>query len=251
MGLVYAKNFYVDISNVDFQRRLKLSSLFDFFQDIADRAAASLGFGIETLRSQYNAAWVLTRIRADVCRTPALYEELSVETWPSRHGHLGFERDFVVRDRSGHPVAAAVSNWAVIDIGTRALVKADTIGYDLAETTRPRALPAQPARIRPDAQIQPVYMRPVGYSDTDFNGHINNSRYIDFAMDCFDLSVHKTHAVSSIEVGYLSETLPGDTLTLYKSGPAEIAGVHHIEGASRNTGKTAFRALVTMTPIAP
>ncbi len=61
-----------------------------------------------------------------------------------------------------------------------------------------------------------TYDRTVGYSDVDVNEHLNNSRYVDFIMDCFTLEEHKKHSIKSIEVNYSNEALPGDTITLYK-----------------------------------
>jgi medium-chain acyl-[acyl-carrier-protein] hydrolase len=241
MDLIYKKQFRVEISDIDFKRRLKLSALFDFCQNIADLAADSLGFGIGTINERYGVAWIITRMRADVFRTPELYEELTAETWPIQHGRLTFERDFIIRDSTGAIVAAAVSSWVLIDTVTREIKKADFIGFNLS-SDHERAIPCRLGKIKPDDETAPAYKKVIAYSDIDFNGHINNAKYIAYAMDCFDMAFHQNHEVRSLEIDYLNETLPGDVLVLNKGTAQEPDGTAYIEGLSENSGKMVFRA---------
>lgn len=245
MQLVYTKKYRVNPSDVDFRKRLKLSALFDFFQDIADLAAGSLGFGIDALAQNFGVGWVLTRIRVELTRIPDLHEELTIETWPSQHSRLSFERDFVVMDANGAVIAAAVSAWVLLDMASRELKRADFIGFDLPLPVRERALTVGPGKIKPDWDCTPIYQKTIGYSDIDFNGHINNARYVDYALDCFDIATHTGCRVRSAELNYLTEALPEDILHFSK-GTCPANGAYYVEGTSVNSGKTVFRALVAM-----
>ena len=118
---VYEKQYHVGLGDVDFQKKLKISALFNFFQDIASLHAEDLGVGIDRLMNGYGVTWVLTRIRVDINRMPHLGEDIIIETWPQLPKRLEFDRDFKVRDSSDNILALAASTWIILDIGTREL----------------------------------------------------------------------------------------------------------------------------------
>ena len=53
------------------------------------------------------------------------------------------------------------------------------------------------------------------YSDTDVNGHVNNTRYADFACDAVEMEdLAPDRFLAEMQIGYLAECLPGETLLL-------------------------------------
>jgi medium-chain acyl-[acyl-carrier-protein] hydrolase len=44
--------------------------------------------------------------------------------------------------------------------------------------------------------------------------NINNSKYIDYAVDCFSIENHMDYGVKCIEINYICEVLPGDIIVL-------------------------------------
>lgn len=248
MEVVYTKAYHVELSDVDYKKQLKLSALFEYFQDIANLAASALGFGIDRMSASHNVAWVLTGMRSEVVRMPQWNEDISIETWPLEHGKLSFERDYIVRDATNHVIVTAASSWVVIDLTTRELRKADFIGFKLQSDDRPRALDAKLVKIRPVETINHIYDKAIGYSDIDLYGHINNSRYVSYAMDCFDLAHHNSHNLRSVQIDYLNEALAGDTLHLGKSVLTAVPDTNLIEGVSSKSGKAVFRARLSFEP---
>jgi acyl-ACP thioesterase len=82
----------------------------------------------------------------------------------------------------------------------------------------------------------------------DFYGHINNSKYIDFIMDCFSLSSHRQYSLRSIEVNYIKEAFPGDTLVLYRDTSAVDSNMAYIEGINEADGRVSFKAQIEIAP---
>jgi acyl-ACP thioesterase len=243
------KNTYnIGYSDVDFTKSLKCSTLFGYFQDTAGEAADKLGAGIDTLTERYGVAWVLARIRVELDRIPMVNESITVETWPHPPGRLEFERDYRVRDAEGDIIINAVSNWVLFDIKTRELRKSDCIEMNYPPFIKEHALDRGPGRLRPSGQTQAVYKKLIGYSDVDFYGHINNSRYIDYIMDCFPVESHRKHSLKSIEVNYMREAFPGDTLVLYRDVPAAGSDTVYIEGVNEADGRPSFRAMIEIVP---
>ena len=77
------------------------------------------------------------------------------------------------------------------------------------------------------------YKRTVRYSDIDINGHLNNVKYLDFIMDSFSLEEHRSLNVKSIEISYSNESLPGDTITIYKDTSRIHSNIIYMEGINQ------------------
>ncbi|AGC67979.1 acyl-ACP thioesterase [Thermoclostridium stercorarium subsp. stercorarium DSM 8532] len=242
--LVYRNSYIVGYRDVDFNNDLRLSSLFGYFQDTAIMNVEKLGIGVNTLSEKYSVSWVLTKILVEINRIPKWNEKITVETWPHRPKKFEFDRDFRVRDDNGNIIAAAISNWVLLDLKTREIRKSEIISgdYPPLEFTDERALEGRLRKLRPAGEPEVVYKRVLGYSDTDANGHINNAKYIDFIMDCFSIEEHKKHSVRSIQVNYLKEVFPGDTLILYRDVSGAGSNQVYIEGINEADQKPAFSA---------
>jgi hypothetical protein len=99
--------------------------------------------------------------------------------------------------------------------------------------------------------------RAPAYSDIDYNGHLNNARYIQWLQDITPPEVLEGAEQMRLDINYLSEVKYGDTLDLW-SGPLDAEPPAHAASsldypeniASRiaymgtypDSGKAAFRA---------
>ncbi|MCU9612011.1 thioesterase [Caldibacillus lycopersici] len=241
---LFKQKYHIDLRDVDFNKHLKLSVLFSYFQDIASLASENLGYGINTLKEKHNVTWILMRIRVDIIKNPMWNEEIVIETWPLEPNRLNFERDYIVRDMDGNILIRAVSSWVVMDITERKLKRSDVIGISYPEIIKDRAIDCKLGKLMDNGKLEEVYQKVIGYSDIDFNGHINNSKYVDFIMDCFPVEDHKNHRVKSIEVNFINEALPGDIITLHRDLTAVAKHEIYIEGQKNDHLTTVFKAKV-------
>jgi medium-chain acyl-[acyl-carrier-protein] hydrolase len=243
----YTKQMHVELRDLDFTKRLKLSALFTYLQDAAGIHAEKLGLGIGRLMEKLGVSWVLMRIRADITRYPEWDEEITIETWPLEPKRFEFERDFIVKDREGQIIVRAVSTWVVMDMTSRELKKGDFVGGYPALINE-RAIDCKLGKLRDYGQPEPAYRKTIGYSDVDFNGHLNNARYVDYLMDCFSIESHEQYLITSIEVSYINEALPGDSIMLSKDISALDQGKVYIEGLHEKDGRVVFKAQLMMAP---
>ena len=241
---LFKKEYVVGLSDVDFTKTLKVGTLFGYFQDVASLAVENLGIGINTLEEKFSVAWVLIKIRVDIERLPVWNEKIILETWPQTPKRLEFNRDYMVRDADGNVLARAVSTWVIIDIKTRELQQTELIAVDYPEFITERALDCRLGKLKPYGRLEVAYKKIIGYSDVDFYGHLNNSKYIDYIMDCFTVEQHRKYRVGSIEIDYINEALPGDTLALYRDISALDSDMIYIEGVNEKDGNAAFKTRV-------
>ncbi|GGH89145.1 acyl-ACP thioesterase [Pullulanibacillus pueri] len=239
-------NYHIDLRDVDFTQKLRLSTLFSYLQDIASQASEELGFGIKTLEKTFGVSWILTRICVDIIRMPIWDEEITIETWPLEPGKAEFDRDFFVKDANGNIIIKAVSKWVIMDIKERKIKRSDFINIHYPEKRTERAIEGKLAKLKDFGHLESVYQKVIGYSDIDFNGHLNNSKYVDYIMDCFTIDEHKKHTIHTIDLNFNQEALPGDTIALYKDVSKSNEQVIYIEGINQMNHHVVFKSLITI-----
>ncbi len=243
---IYKQNVHIDLRDVDFTKKLKLSTLFSYFQDIASLASENLGFGITTLEKKFGVAWILTRIRVDILRSPDWDEEITIETWPLEPSKVEFDRDYFVKDKDGNTIIKAVSKWVIMDLKERKLKRTEFIGIHYPEKITERAIAGKLGKLKDFGKLEKAYDKVIGYSDIDFNGHLNNSKYVDYIMDCFPIHEHVNHTIKSIDLNFNHEALPGDTITLSKDTSAFHENLIYIEGKSQTDNRVVFKSQIVI-----
>lgn len=240
---IFTDYYTLEMRDVDFNRDLKLSALFSLMQEAAISGSNALGIGVETIQTVHNVTWVLLKINVIINRMPKLHERLKIETWLQEPKALLFDRDFLIFDEKDEIIVQATSIWGIIDLSTRMIKRSRTIAinYPNVRTKRAHYIPFQ--IIKAEREIELAYRRVIGYSDIDFNGHLNNSKYIEFIMDCFTVENHKQYEVAEIEVHFINELLPGDNIALYRDISQLDKHTIYIEG-QREIDNIAFKALV-------
>lgn len=239
---LYSKNYKVEVKDVDFEGKLKLSSLFTKFQDVAGLHSENLCMGIQTLYDNYGVLWVLARIRVDILKQPLLDEEIIIETWPQKPDGIRFSRDFLVKDKQENILIKAISTWVVIDINTRRLMKTESVYSGYPPIIERRAINCKLKGLIPKGELEQIYKRKVMYSDIDINKHLNNAKYIEFIMDSFDKEFHIKYRVKSIEVNYSNEALIGDTINIYRDKLDSNPNTIYIEGINEKNNKLVFKS---------
>lgn len=241
---VFKRKYHVEFSDVDFSKKLKLSSLFRYFQEVAGSHAEKLGVGFEAIKAKSNVTWVLVRIRVDVERYPLWNEDIYIDTWPQLPKKIESERDFYIKDATGNIIARGVSSWIIIDVDSREIRKNDEIATGYPQVNTERAIDCKLGKLRPFGEVEQAYKKVIGYSDIDINGHLNNTKYIDYIMDCFSMESHKRYRVKSIQVSYVNEALPGDTICLFRDISEIDKNLVYIEGRNEDTEELLFQARV-------
>jgi acyl-ACP thioesterase len=233
--------------DVDFMKRLRPGAMFGYIQDIASRHSENLGVGVSRLAEGFGVAWVLMRMRVDILRTPALYENITLSTWPIVGGKLLYDRDFTLAGESGDIIVRGSSAWILMNLEKREIVKEKLFDYPEADYPQERALAEKLSRVRMPIAGERAFDRLVTYSDTDYNGHMNNTKYIDIMMDSVGMDILSNYEPETIEVNYSREIRPGETLTLYRDDSLfKTKSMIYADARSKSnenlfTGKIIFR----------
>jgi acyl-ACP thioesterase len=202
---------YYDIASyhADFTHQLTPASLFCFLQESAWRHADSKGFGFSHLAVR-NEFWVLAKMHVLINRMPNWTEKIRSETWGKQPELLTAFRDFEFFDKDNQSIIRATSSWHILDMQTHRPTTLSYFADDFPIVDR-YAIAEKPQKIQPppsNSVRSAIY--PVLPSDIDMNQHVNNTRYVQWAMDCIPFEFQKQHFLNEISVNFLSEARIGE-----------------------------------------
>lgn len=242
----YTEHLTVESAEVDGSSRLKLYSFLCKAQEIANRHATSLGFGYNQLIKNHSA-WVLSRIKAEVLRSPLWQEEMIMQTW-----HKGLSgpfsiRDFEILSSDGSSVwMRCTSSWLILDLDSRKMLRTDHVLGSRAEETALHvdSISTPCPKIPSSKELTFVSERKISYSDVDFNLHSNNAKYMEWALDCLDPQLLLSREIDEFQLNINHETHIGDTVSFYVAPLSESE--FYIEGKILETN--IFQILLKLKP---
>ncbi len=213
----YTQNFHIPCYNTDMSWRLRPAAFMDLAQEAANLHATRLGFGYDEM-IESKSAWVLSRMRVVFEDTPKWRDEVSFTTWHKGLDRLFFLRDFLMTDKEGNPKIKATTSWLVINLETRRLVR-DPKLLDEGTICSDNVLenPADKVVMPKDVEPQLIVEHVVGYSDLDMNGHANNARYMQWAMDAVNYEISSVKPIKEFTINFNHEVKPQETVSIYKA----------------------------------
>lgn len=211
MQNIYSKSFNLRTSDFDCYQKITPASVLDLFQTVAGNHAALLGCGFEPLFKR-KLLWVLVRTKYQVIRQPEMYQTVVVKTWPLAPSRIGFQREYLMEDEQGNPLIKASSDWVIIHSEQRKIAPAADI-YPEMEYFTEKSFGERLKKL-PDfeAEGEGFAVCP-GFSQLDMNGHVNNTKYANYALDA--LSPDGQKEINAFQIDYRHEVQKGDKLRLY------------------------------------
>jgi len=236
---VFKKEFTISSYDLDPKGQARLTTMANFFQEVAYHHASELGLGYDEMKSR-KTTWVLSRMRIHMDRYPVWNERITMETWPSGAEKLFALRDFRVLDLKGNVIGWASTAWLILDIDTHRLI-------------RPREMMDRFKMIIQDSQ---VFERPLGridipgqtrqlsehrvlFSDLDIVGHVNNVKYMEWCLDVATDDGNIQRDLLELEINFNHEALFGDVIRL---GGSEEEGNYYFMAVREGDGQEIFRA---------
>lgn len=212
MEPIYQQNFSINDSAVDCFGRLKPSMLLFYVQEVAGVHASSLGAGYDALMAK-NLFWAILRTRVQITRLPCTGETIRLETWPMPTTRVAYPRSVVAYDSEGQEIFRAISLWCLVDKASRSMVLPGKSGVMVNGHLRGNEL-AVPGSMAIKS-LSNTCQRQVLYSDLDVNGHMNNTRYMEWMNDLLPSTFHRNNQISEITIYYHAEALEGDQLDVH------------------------------------
>lgn len=217
---VYTHHLAVEPFQVDYSGHIFPGVLGNHMLGAAGIHAEQRGFGIARLNNEGadGYTWVLSRLTVEMeSEWPVSGDDVCISTWINSVQRFFTSRCFDIKNENGDVYGYARSVWAMINLRTRHPEDLMKVGNgslpEYVDTDRPCPC-SLGSRIR-IAATMPVNSVVMSFSDLDINRHVNSFKYIDHILDLFTPDFHDSHALSHLDVAFVSEAFYGDRLDFY------------------------------------
>ncbi len=179
--MIYQETLTARWHDTDATLAVRPSQVLVYMQEMAFCHLNSAGRNLDKLRFEEGLAFILTRLTLKFYAPIRPAEQVTAMTWVSEGKGLNFPRYFRVIGPNGQVAAEAASSWVLLQLDSRLPVRASEFEYGFSPE---EPLPfATPRRFALPAEMVEVGRRKIVYSDIDYNGHMNNTRYPDMVCD--------------------------------------------------------------------
>lgn len=208
----FEKEYFIHYYESDLKRRAAITGIMQYFEDIAILQSESRGVGLDYYEKN-KVAWVLYKWDITIHSYPVYKQTVRVITEPLTFHKFYAFRTFEIRSTSGELLVSAVSLWLFVDTNTRRPMKINEDmyrGYGLADP-----LPAPPPMedARQLNQCGQLIEFKVRRSDIDTNNHVNNIKYVDWALEAVPFEIIENYSIKRLKITYKKETNYGSRIS--------------------------------------
>ncbi|MDR0551633.1 MAG: acyl-ACP thioesterase [Spirochaetaceae bacterium] len=235
---IYTEQTAVTLGDVDESNRVKPSAFFGYFQHATTLHGDELGIGAKTI-ARAGQGWVLSRFSVQIEKRPALSDVLTLSTWPRGFKRLFAIRDYLIKDDEGGIAVKARSGWLVIDTAKRRPLREESLHTPLPRNDDiPDTIPDGAEALPDREEMMPAGTVISAYSDTDFNGHVNNVRYVEWAQNYVSAAALAAEKLR-VDINFVNEIPAGIEADIF-TYTAE--GLSAVEARRKDCGQRIFRA---------
>lgn len=217
----FSRNYPIRSYECDKNGSLRLITLLNIFQDMADSHANEMGLGYDFCRGK-GLAWVGANYRIKISRLPRWHETITITTWPCEERRLGAIRDFKVEDESGTEIITASSQWILIDFAKKRPVglRENLPEYQIIPE---RALEGDFDKLPDitDPNFEAGFT--VRYDDIDVNNHVNNAVYPLWASESVNSAYRLEHTPAELEIAFKKEGHYGEKIKVLTDQQGNIS----------------------------
>lgn len=228
----HSEDFIIRANEVDPTGNITLSTICQFFQEVAGNNAKDLNFDITDLQA-LNLTWVLYRMDIKINRYPTWREKITIETWPTQGDQVRAYRSYRIVSESGEELGCCMSYWMMINFETRRPVRIPKEVRETRLSDRPSVMELQTNRIKSPSNIKKETKIFVRKSDLDMNRHVNNASYVDWMLE--NLDENEISNISYFEIHYMHESLSGDVLISKLENSDENTRTFHLANQNEKT----------------
>lgn len=233
MAIKFSKEYEINYYDVDYKLKCKLSSIVNFLCDIGNEQAESVGDTIESL-TERNCAWVFYKYDIRMKEYPKYRDVINIETTPAGFNKFYAFRNYKITNSNGDIIGEAIALFFLIDILKRRpkrISQEQLKSYDSEDIAN---VSIDMERIRNLESIDFNKLFNIRYSDIDSNGHVNNVKYIEWAIESVPLDVVKEYMLTRVKVVFEKEAIYGHNVTveaqIVRQDNNRITSIHRIKG---------------------
>ena len=211
MGLTYQMKMKIPFDMADMNGHIKLPDVILLSLQVSGMQSIELGVSDKAILEDYNLVWIITEYDIEVVRLPRFAEEITIETEALSYNRLFCYRRFTIYDEEGWELIHMMATFVLMDRDSR---KVHAVEPDIVapyQSDFDKKLIRGPKYESLNESISKDYH--VRFYDLDMNGHVNNSKYLDWIFEVMGADFLTQYIPKKINLKYVKEVRPGGVIT--------------------------------------
>lgn len=206
MGHTYRETYRIPFELVDVNGNLRLHDFLAELLQISGRHSAGLGRSDTHVYDTYGCVWIVTDYEFTIISLPKINQTIQIKTEAVSYNKLICHRKFEIYDQADQLLLEIDAYFALMNFDQRKLVAVpdDLIGPYLSEKVKK----IQRYTNYGSLEEPQVLSYPVRYFDLDINGHVNNSKYLEWVYESLGYNFLREHVPTKIHLKYVRELGP-------------------------------------------
>ena len=242
MGLTYQMKMKIPFDMADMNGHIKLPDVILLSLQVSGMQSIELGVSDKAILEDYNLVWIITDYDIEVVRLPRFAEEITIETEALSYNRLFCYRRFTIYDEAGQEIIRMLATFVLMDRDSRKVRAVEPEIVAPYQSDFDKKLIRGPKYESLEEPVSKDYH--VRFYDLDMNGHVNNSKYLDWIFEVMGADFLTQYIPKRINLKYVKEVRPGGFITsaVERTG---LEGKHEIT----SDGATNAQAIITWQEI--
>lgn len=231
MGIGTEKEYEVHYYETNYKLECKISSIINYFCDIGTKQSESLGVGIDSLMEK-RLAWVFYKYDIKVNRYPKYGEKIKVVTMAKSFKKFYASRWYEIYDENNEKIVEGEGIFLLINIDKRRAVRIPEDQYKAYGVDIENCPDIKPTKLEKLTEEMHKTNFKVRYGDIDSNMHVNNVRYVEWAVESLPLDIVLNYELNEISVIFEKECRYGAEISAsceIKENEDKLTILHKLE----------------------
>lgn len=209
---VCKKDYLIEKEQTDPAGNVTCSTLARFMQDITTAHMEQAGITVESLMEQ-DLLWVIVFTEGHINRLPRAGETIEQYSWAGAEKFGMHSSRYAFYTKEGEELLTVSSLFLLVNKETREHSEPtkETISLPIVQVEGEPKLPKMTQKF-PGMIFENTHV--VTENEIDYNGHVNNAIYLDWADSVFSAEYMKNHPLKSFWVQYEKEALLGQNVKI-------------------------------------
>ena len=242
MGLTYQMKMKIPFDMADMNGHIKLPDVILLSLQVSGMQSIELGVSDKAILEDYNLVWIITDYDIEVVRLPRFAEEITIETEALSYNRLFCYRRFTIYDETGQELIHMMATFVLMDRDSRKVHAVEPEIVAPYQSDFNKKLIRGPKYESLEEPVSKDYH--VRFYDLDMNGHVNNSKYLDWIFEVMGADFLTHYIPKKINLKYVKEVRPGGVIT----SAVELTGLESKHEITSD-GATNAQAIITWQEI--
>ena len=211
MGLTYQMKMKIPFDMADMNGHIKLPDVILLSLQVSGMQSIELGVSDKTILEEHNLVWIIIDYDIEVVRLPRFAEEITIETEALSYNRLFCYRRFTIYDEEGRELIHMIATFVLMDRDSRKVHAVEPEIVAPYQSDFDKKLIRGPKYESLDEPFSKDYH--VRFYDLDMNGHVNNSKYLDWIFEVMGADFLTQYIPKKINLKYVKEVRPGGVIT--------------------------------------